>query len=58
MKSIKKPTTIILLLTILLLLLNPIYSGRILSGDLAVDYANAGQMTKLSFSFMLENTID
>ncbi len=32
--------------------------GRILSGDLSVDYANAGKMTKLSFSFMLENSID
>jgi hypothetical protein len=34
------------------------FSGRILSGDLSVDYANAGKMTKLSFSFMLENSID
>lgn len=32
--------------------------GRILSGDLSVDYANAGKMTKLSFSFMLQNSID
>lgn len=38
---------------LLLFLVNFAYSGRIMSGDLSVDYANAGQMTKLSFSFML-----
>ncbi len=32
-------------------------AGRILNGDLWVDYANAGNMTKLSFSFMLQNAI-
>lgn len=31
--------------------------GRILSGDVNVDYANAGSMTQLSFSFMLSNAI-
>ena len=40
------------------LLLTIALSGRILSGDLSVDYGNAGTMTKLSFSFMLENAID
>ena len=33
-------------------------SGRILSGDIWVDYANAGSMTEISFSFMLQNGID
>ena len=32
-------------------------AGRILSGDVNVDYANAGSMTQLSFSFMLSNAI-
>jgi hypothetical protein len=32
--------------------------GRIYSGDLSVDYANAGKMTQLSFSFMLSNSIN
>lgn len=41
-----------------LFLLNNVLCGRILSGDLWVDYANAGSMTELSFSFMLENPID
>jgi len=31
--------------------------GRILNGDVKVDYANAGYMTQLSFSFMLSNSI-
>lgn len=31
--------------------------GRILSGDVNVDYANAGSMTQLSFSFMLSNAV-
>lgn len=44
-----------ILLVILLTFTN---CGRILSGDLFVDYANAGKMTKLSFSFMLENSIN
>jgi hypothetical protein len=39
-------------------LITIIYSGRILSGDISVDYANAGSMTQLSFSFMLQNSID
>lgn len=34
-----------------------VLAGRILSGDVKVDYANAGSMTQLSFSFMLSNTI-
>lgn len=34
-----------------------VLAGRILSGDVRVDYANAGSMTQLSFSFMLSNTI-
>lgn len=46
------------ILVCLLLCINLVGCGRILSGDLAVDYANAGKMTKLSFSFMLENSID
>ena len=41
----------------LLLLATTIYSGRILSGDVEVDYANAGSMSQLSFSFMLSNPI-
>jgi len=32
-------------------------SGRILNGDVKVDYANAGYMTELSFSFMLSNSL-
>ena len=32
--------------------------GRILNGDLWVDYANAGSMTEPAFSFMLQNPID
>ena len=32
-------------------------AGRILGGDVQVDYANAGSMTQLSFSFMLSNSI-
>lgn len=42
----------------ILLLISFVQGGRILSGDLSVDYANAGKMTRLSFSFMLENSID
>jgi hypothetical protein len=34
------------------------WCGRIFSGDLAVDYANAGKMTQLSFTFMLSNSIN
>lgn len=45
-----------LLLT--LCLVTAAFSGRIHKGDLWVDYANAGSMTELSFSFMLENAID
>lgn len=44
-------------LILLLGLLCCIHSGRILGGDVQVDYANAGSMTQLSFSFMLSNTI-
>lgn len=40
-----------LLLT--LFLVTAAFSGRIQKGDLWVDYANAGSMTELSFSFML-----
>ena len=40
-------------LIFLVLLLGTVFSGRIISGDLSVDYGNAGTMTKLSFSFML-----
>lgn len=39
------------------LLLSCALAGRILSGDVEVDYANAGSMTQLSFSFMLSNSI-
>ena len=39
-------------------LLGIVESGRILNGDLWVDYANAGSMTEISFSFMLQNAID
>jgi hypothetical protein len=42
----------------LCILVSLVLGGRILSGDLSVDYANAGKMTKISFSFMLENSID
>ncbi len=42
-----------ILFTILLILISSTNCGKILSGDLSVDYANAGTMTKLSFSFML-----
>lgn len=44
-------------LILLLAVLSCTHSGRILSGDVQVDYANAGSMTQLSFSFMLSNTI-
>lgn len=50
MKSLNK-------LFLLLFIISFVYTGPILSGDLFVDYANAGSMTKLSFSFMLSNTI-
>ena len=39
------------------LLLSCVLAGRILSGDVEVDYANAGSMTQLSFSFMLSNSL-
>jgi len=42
---------------VLLFIITLTNSGQILSGDLFLDYANAGSMTKLSFSFMLSNTI-
>jgi hypothetical protein len=45
------------LLLLLLVLIAAVFSGRILSGDVKVDYANAGSMTQLSFSFMLSNSI-
>lgn len=35
-----------------------VHGGRILNGDLWTDYVNAGSMTELSFTFMLENSID
>ena len=44
-------------LFITLLLILHTNQGQILSGDLSVDYANAGYMTKLSLSFMLQNAI-
>ena len=44
----------LLLLLVLVLTAN---AGRILGGDVQVDYANAGSMTQLSFSFMLSNSI-
>jgi uncharacterized membrane protein YeiB len=50
MKSLNK-------IFLLLFLIGLAHTGQILSGDLFVDYANAGSMTKLSFSFMLSNTI-
>jgi hypothetical protein len=46
------------LLLISFTLLTSILCGRILNGDLWVDYANAGSMTQLSFSFMLSNPIN
>lgn len=52
MKRFKLVSLVILLFIVF------VNGGRILSGDLSVDYANAGKMTKLSFSFMLENSID
>lgn len=42
---------------LILLLLTLARAGRVFSGDLAVDYANAGKMTQLSFTFMLSNSI-
>lgn len=45
------------LLLLMLVLLTVAFGGRILSGDVQVDYANAGSMTQLSFSFMLSNSI-
>ena len=42
---------------LLLTLIVAAQGGRILSGDVQVDYANAGSMTQLSFSFMLSNAI-
>lgn len=45
------------LLIFIVILLVTAHSGRILSGDIEVDYANAGSMTQLSFSFMLSNSI-
>ena len=44
-------------LLLLLALLLTAQAGRILGGDVQVDYANAGSMTQLSFSFMLSNPI-
>ena len=44
-------------LILLLAVLSFTHSGRILSGDVQVDYANAGSMTQIAFSFMLSNTI-
>jgi len=44
-------------LIFIVLLLVGAMGGRILSGDVQVDYANAGSMTQLSFSFMLSNSI-
>ena len=55
LKFMKRFKLVSLLILLLILFVN---GGRILSGDLSVDYANAGKMTKLSFSFMLENSID
>ena len=43
---------------LLALLLFTAFSGRILNGDVEVDYANAGIMKEISFSFLLENAID
>lgn len=42
---------------VILCLIAAINGGRILNGDIKVDYANAGSMTQLSFSFMLSNSI-
>lgn len=44
---------ILLILSLVLI----VQGGRILNGDLTVDYANAGSMTQLSFSFMLSNSL-
>lgn len=44
-------------LLLILLLITTVWTGRILSGDVHVDYANAGSMTQLAFSFMLSNSI-
>ena len=44
-------------LHLLLLLVGIASAGRILNGDIGVDYGNAGSMTKLTFSFMLSNSI-
>lgn len=47
-----------LFLFFLVLLLTVAESGRIKNGDILLDYANAGYMKELSFSFILENDID
>lgn len=44
-------------LILALLLLACVKGGRILAGDVNLNYANAGSMTQLSFSFMLSNPI-
>lgn len=53
-----KKSTAPLFLLLLLLLLQLGQTGRILNGDVWTDYTNAGSMTELTFSFMLENPID
>lgn len=42
---------------LVLLLLSSVLGGRILGGDIEVDYANAGSMTRLSFSFSLSSSL-
>lgn len=44
-------------LLLLLWLIVCLEGGRILAGDVNLNYANAGSMTQLSFSFMLSNSI-
>lgn len=46
------------LMIMILLWVIGVECGRILSGDVWVDYANAGSMTELGFSFMLQSPID
>lgn len=54
--AMQAPTMASLLVVLFIVLLGN--CGRIYSGDLAVDYANAGKMTQLSFTFMLSSSIN
>lgn len=42
---------------ILALFMRGCLSGQVRNGDVSVDYANAGSMTRLSFAFLLETKL-